>query len=80
MDNQELVKQKILDLILSPKAKERLSNIKLVRPQTAKKIEEYLVYLYQANKLRRKITEKEMIEILKSITNKKEGRVKIIRK
>jgi len=47
VDEQEIIKQKILDLILSPKAKERLSNIKLVKPNLAKQIEDYLVYLYQ---------------------------------
>jgi len=65
----------IISKILDKKARERLSNLKLVKPELAMQLEIYLVQLYQAGHIRT-ITEEQLIEILKKLSEKKEFRIK----
>jgi programmed cell death protein 5 len=65
----------IISKILDKKARERLSNLKLVKPELAMQLEIYLVQLYQAGHIRT-ITEDQLIEILKKLSEKKEFRIK----
>ena len=71
--NNDALRRKALRMILSPGALERLGRIKIVKPQLALQIEEYLLNLYQLGKINRQITETEMIKILETINtpNKK---------
>ncbi len=66
-----------MEKILDKKSMERLSNLKLVKPDLALSLELYLFQLYQAGHIK-KITEQQMIEILKKISAKRE--IKIRRK
>jgi len=68
-------KKKILRLILSPKALERLSNIKIVKPVIAEQLENYLIQLFQSGRINKTIDEKEMITILENLSNKKTFRL-----
>lgn len=66
----ELKKKKILRMILTPKARSRLTNIKLARPEYAKRIETQLIQLAQLGKVE-KLTDKKFKEILKRFAKSK---------
>ena len=68
-------KRLLIKRILSPKAFERLSNIKMVKPQVAEQLENYLIQLFQAGKINKIIEEKEMITILENLNSKKRFRL-----
>lgn len=58
--------------VLEPKARERLANLKLVKPDMATQLEIYLAQLYQSGQIRGRISEEQMIAILKKLSEKKE--------
>ncbi|MBI2579086.1 MAG: hypothetical protein HYW26_05220 [Candidatus Aenigmarchaeota archaeon] len=62
--------------VLEPKARERLANLKLVKPELATQLELYLAQLYQSGQIRGKINDEQMVSILKKISEKKEYRIK----
>ena len=84
LDNEESTKQQeaqqkefeeqkksILRSILTPDAKQRLSNIKLARPQIGEQIENQLIMLAQSGRLQQKITDAQLRELLRKIMPKK---------
>lgn len=62
--------------ILEPKARERLANLKLVKPELATQLEIYLAQLYQSGQIRGRISDEQMVAILKKISEKKEFKIK----
>ncbi len=64
---QMQILKKITTHILEPKARERLSNIKMVKPDIALQLEVYLVQLYQAGHLRSKVTDEQLVAILSKL-------------
>jgi len=65
----EQIKKIILQNILTKDARERLSRIKLVKPDLTLQLELYLMQLYQSGKIKSPITDgqlKEMLELLSS--------------
>jgi len=78
---EEFEKQKKMLLIraLTPKARERLGNIKVARPQIAEQIENQLVMLVQSGRLKNKINDKQLRELLSKMIPKKRD-IKIKRK
>jgi programmed cell death protein 5 len=66
--------------ILTPAARQRLANVKLVKPEIAMQLEVYLAQLYQSGQLRDKITEAQLIEILKKVQGKRDFRIKRVEK
>ena len=72
---QEMLKI-ISKQILTPEARERLANVKLVKPELAMQLEAYLAQLYQAGQLRGKISEKQLIEILKKLQGKRDFKIR----
>ncbi|MEM3978728.1 MAG: DNA-binding protein [Desulfurococcales archaeon] len=66
----EALKQEILRRILTPKARERLANVKLVRPELAEFVENQLVALAQTGRLNRQIDDEELKEILADLASK----------
>lgn len=62
--------------ILEPKARERLANLKLVKPELATQLELYLAQLYQSGQIRGRISDEQMVAILKKISEKKEYTIK----
>ena len=76
---EEFEKQKKLILIraLTPKARERLGNIKVARPQIAEQIENQLIILVQSGRLKNKINDIQLRELLKKmIPTKRDIKIK----
>jgi programmed cell death protein 5 len=61
----------VLLQILEPEARERLSNIKLTKPEFARAIEQQLVALAQSGRLKQKITDAQLKELLQQIVPQK---------
>ena len=69
----EKQKQMILMKILTEDAKQRLSNIKLVKSQLADTIENQLIQLYQSGRLASQINEEQLLHMLKQMQGDKRG-------
>lgn len=77
LEQAELQKQMLLKVILTPKARERLGNIKIVRPELAESLELQLIQLYRAGKIRSQVTDEQLKKVLLSIqSRRKEIRIK----
>jgi len=64
-------KQAILRSILSEEAKQRLSNIKLVKPQMAENIENQLIQLSQSGRINGRISEQQLLNLLRQLQDNK---------
>lgn len=67
----EAQKQQIIKQILSEAARQRLNNIKLVKPQLADAVENQLIQLHSMGKLQNNISEQQLLQMLKQIQNTK---------
>lgn len=72
-------KRAILKAILEPEARERLTRLKMAHPDIAEAVEAQLIALAQSGRLRSKITDEMLKEILKRAMPKKRE-TRIIRK
>jgi len=61
----------MMRMILSSEARDRLSNLKLVRPEIADRVEEYLIQLVQGGKVNPPIEDGLLKELLDRILPKK---------
>ncbi|MBI2579711.1 MAG: hypothetical protein HYW27_02310 [Candidatus Aenigmarchaeota archaeon] len=66
----------IMSRILDKKGKERLSNLKLVKPDMAMQLEIYLAQLYQAGQIRGVISDDQLVMILKKVSEKRDIQIK----
>jgi programmed cell death protein 5 len=57
-------RQQILRQILDPEARERLANVRLVKPDLAENVENQLIQLYGMGRINRIITDPEIRDIL----------------
>jgi len=76
---EEALKAEILRKILTDKARERLNNVKLVRPELAEQVENYLIALAQSGRITRPLTVEEIKEILARLSGseRRETRINI---
>ncbi|CCG23153.1 Ymr074c protein [Candida orthopsilosis Co 90-125] len=58
----------ILGKILETEARERLSRVRIVRPDRAQAVENYIVKLYSVGQIRQKLSEKDIVEILDGLS------------
>jgi programmed cell death protein 5 len=73
----EAKKQEVLRTILTPEARMRLSNIKMVRPEFAEQLEEQLIQLAQTGRLPVPITDDHLKRILASLqSSRREIRIR----
>jgi len=63
----EARKQAVLRAILTPEARMRLSNIKMVRPDFAEQLEAQLIQLAQSGRIPVPITDEQLKKILESL-------------
>jgi programmed cell death protein 5 len=70
------MKRKILNTILTKDAFERLARVRSVNPQLAAQVDMYLLQIYQTGKIREKITDDRMKEVLNALSEKKDFKIK----
>jgi programmed cell death protein 5 len=63
--------QTILKQVMEPEARERLNTIKLTRPEFARAVEQQIVMLAQSGRLRQKITDEQLKNLLQQLTPSK---------
>lgn len=68
MESEE--KRQILRKIISPEGRERLARVKLVKPELVSQIEDYLIKLYASGKIKKALSEEEIIRLLKILSSK----------
>ncbi len=66
----------IMSQILEPKARERLANLKVVKPELAMQLEMYLAQLAQSGQIQSKLTDDQIVLILRKLSEKKEINIK----
>lgn len=64
-------KESILKQILVSEARLRLNNVKMVRPEVASMVENYLINLASQGKIRSQISDDELKQILKALQQPK---------
>jgi programmed cell death protein 5 len=67
----EAIKQKALAMLLDTEARQRLTNIKMVKPDLASAVENYLINAATTGRLNRALTDNELKQILLSIQQPK---------
>jgi len=67
----ETEKQTALRMILTPEARQRLMNIRMVRPEFADQLENQLVQLAQSGKVSLPITDEQLKQILQRLTSRR---------
>ncbi len=72
---EEMLKS-IMAEILDKPARERLANLRLVKPDLAFQLEMYLAQLHQAGQIRKKITDEQIVAILKKMSEKREIKIR----
>jgi DNA-binding TFAR19-related protein (PDSD5 family) len=76
----EIQKKEIARSYLDAKAYERLMNIRLVNPELYDTVIALIVQLVSSNRLKSKLTEEQLLQILSQLTRKREGGIKRIEK
>ena len=73
---ERIERSNLLRIILTPEARQRLANMRLVKPELVDKIEIYLIQLAQAGKISTPLSDDQLKDILnKLIPSKKEIRI-----
>jgi programmed cell death protein 5 len=65
------MRQRALMVLLEPPARQRLMNIKMVKPELAATVENYLISAASAGRLNRSLTDEELKQILLSLQQPK---------
>lgn len=58
------MRARVLNVLLDPQARQRLMNIKLVKPDLAAAVENYLINAASSGRLNRMLTDEELKQIL----------------
>jgi programmed cell death protein 5 len=67
-------KEAVLRQILTPEARQRLTNIKMVKPQFAEQIEMQLIQLASTGRLKNRITDEQLKTLLQQLQGKERER------
>lgn len=67
----------MLKQILSNEAREKLSNIRLVKPDRAEQVENYIINAAQTGQLGGKVSEEQLKELLRNVTEKEQSKNKV---
>ena len=67
----KIMRERVLRVLLSPEARQRLTNVKMVKPELAKAVEDYIIAMGSQGKLNKALTDDELKQILSSIQQPK---------
>jgi programmed cell death protein 5 len=65
------MRQRALTVLLEPSARQRLTNIRMVKPELAAAVENYLISSASAGRLNRALTDEELKQVLLSLQQPK---------
>lgn len=68
---KQLARERILRVLLTSDARQRLTNIKMVKPETATIIEDNIIRLASEGKIKRAITDEEIKQFLANLQQPK---------
>lgn len=66
-----MMRERVLRVLLTPEARQRLTNIKMVKPELAKAVEDYLISMGSQGRLNKALTDDELKQILTSLQQPK---------
>ncbi|MEM3085503.1 MAG: DNA-binding protein [Nitrososphaerales archaeon] len=66
-----MMRERVLRVLLTPEARQRLTNIKMVKPDLAKAVEDYLITMGSQGRLNKALTDDELKQILASLQQPK---------
>ena len=67
----KIMRERVLRVLLVPEARQRLTNVKMVKPELAKAVEDYIIAMGSQGKLNKALTDDELKQILTSIQQPK---------
>lgn len=67
----------ILKQVLTNEASERLSNVKLVKPERARQVESYVINAAQSGRLQGKVGEEQLKDLLQQVTQQTQQQTKV---
>jgi len=70
-DTAKSVRENVMRVALTSEARQRLANVRMVKPQLAQTIEEYIFQMVSQGKLKRVINDDELKGMLGSLQEKK---------
>ena len=73
VENQKAMREQMIKVLLTSEARERLYKIRMVKPDTAKIIEDNIIQLASSGRLKKAITDKEIKEFLASMQQPKKN-------
>ncbi len=76
---RELERHAALRVILTPEARQRLANLRLVKPEFVAQIEEQLIQLANLGRLKIPVTDEVLKEILRQLNSSRRHRIRITR-
>jgi len=68
---RKMMREAALRMALTSEARQRLANVKMVRPDLASSIEEYVIQLAGSGKLRKAVDDEQLKQMLSSLQEKK---------
>jgi programmed cell death protein 5 len=71
MQRLEQLKKVVMMSILSKEARERLSRLRMVKPDLVAQVELYLIQVHQAGKIKSQLTDDQLREILSMLSSGK---------
>ena len=75
---RELERQAAMRAILTPEARQRLANLRLIRPELVAQLEEQLIQLANSGRIRLPITDDDLKAILSRLTSRRSIRIRRI--
>ena len=69
--DRKVVREGALRMALTSEARERLANVKMVKPELASSIEEYVIQLASSGQLKRALDDEQVKQMLQSLQEKK---------
>ena len=71
VQKQRLMREQVLRVLLTSDARDRLNNVRMVKPEIAKSIENQLMQLASSGRVKRPINDDELKELLSSFQQPK---------
>lgn len=65
--SRRAMRENVMRVALTSEARQRLANVKMVKPEVARAIEEYIIQLVSSGRLKRTIDDEQLKELLTSI-------------